>query len=123
MTLCLTEKALRKVEAKMKGAIPTTHWITPGANATVHIWQRPKGEKVCAVCIGPTKGMDLATVTSLIVHEAVHIWQEYRADFTGGEPGVEQEAYGVQIIVDTLLREYIRQKKYRLKFTPRKKLC
>ena len=67
--------------------------------------------------------MDLSTVATLIVHEAVHIWQEYRADFTGGMPGVEQEAYAIQIISDTLLREFLRQKKYKNKFTPRKKLC
>lgn len=47
-------------------------------------------------------------VASIIVHEAVHIWQ-YTCEMIGEDkPGVEQEAYAIQYISQELFLQYRR---------------
>jgi hypothetical protein len=48
-------------------------------------------------------------IAGILVHEAVHIWQEY-CDFYGEDkPGREQEAYAIQFIAHELMTEFARK--------------
>jgi hypothetical protein len=85
-------------------------WIsTAQANATTHHLNN-KDENLCAViCLSNYAGCDPVEVAGILVHEAVHVWQEY-CDFYGEDkPGREQEAYAVQWISQTLMEEFARR--------------
>jgi len=55
------------------------------------------------------EGRNPIEVAGLLVHEAVHVWQEYCHGIGEDTPGSEQEAYGVQAISQELMAEFDRQ--------------
>lgn len=58
------------------------------------------------------EGIELTTIEaySLLVHEAVHLWQAH-CEYIGEEkPGDEIEAYAIQKIATELMKEYTRLK-------------
>lgn len=64
---------------------------------------------ICMVCVAPMRG-DPATALSVLVHEAVHVWQNAKAVMSPGhDVGPEPEAYAIQAIYNTLMEEYARQ--------------
>lgn len=85
-------------------------WLTSGADATTHTLTKPSGDVTCVVCLqaGDSNAVEVA---GLLVHEAVHVWQEYALRIGEMRPGAEQMAYGIQAIVQELLAEYERQSK------------
>ena len=110
-TLCTTEKqynaALKHLRVKHREA--PSFLASPRANATVHHFNCE--DKYCAVvCLGNTKERTNAQVLALLVHEAVHIWQEFKENIGEGAPGRELEAYAIQSISQSLITEYFRQK-------------
>jgi hypothetical protein len=56
-----------------------------------------------------TESVTAVQIAALLVHEAVHIWQQYCADIGEKEPASEQEAYAIQSISQTLMEEYARR--------------
>ena len=58
------------------------------------------------VCISPTtRHFDYLS----LVHESVHVWQ-FIKEYIGEQlPGIEQEAYCIEAIVNQLIQEYDRQ--------------
>jgi hypothetical protein len=109
LTLCLTEQ---EYDAAMK-ALKVKHygpWVsTPQASATTHNLSNPDGNLCCVICIGDYHGRNPVEVAGLLVHEAVHVWQEY-CDWYGEKiPGREQEAYAVQAIAQELMAEFARR--------------
>lgn len=106
LALCTTEKkylkAVRHCKIKSPGA-----WINAGADATTHIMNNPEGDSVCVVCINIGKHSPVEIV-GLLVHEAVHVWQEYARRIGEHAPASEQMAYGIQAIAQELLTEYER---------------
>lgn len=109
LTLCLTEdeylQAMRHCKIQNPGP-----WVSrPQAQATTHRLRNDKGEQVVVVCMRDWQGRDPIEVAGLLVHEAVHAWQEY-ADLIGEHtPGREQEAYAVQAISQELMAEFARR--------------
>jgi hypothetical protein len=83
--------------------------VTPGKNATVHHASNPKGETVCIVCIDQSLDRNAIEVAGLLIHEAVHIWQQHCDDIGESDPGREQEAYAIQAISQELLAEFARR--------------
>lgn len=82
---------------------------TPRADATTHLLCNAKGETVAIVAMGDTSKRSSVEIAGLLVHEAVHVWQEHCANIGERRCGVEQEAYGIQGIAQTLMEEYARR--------------
>lgn len=109
LCLCLSsaefDAAIKHLGVKFSG-----RWITDGADATTHHMTCKSGS-ASVVCIdaesAATRGP--IEVSGLLVHEAVHVWQEYCEGIGEREPGREQEAYAVQSIAQELMAEYARR--------------
>ncbi len=105
--LCKTEKSFKK-ELKRLGIrkkdrpdfLKSTH-----ANATVHFFERDNS--ICAiVCLGETKDRTPNEIVGLLIHEAVHIWQETKSVIGEHSPSREFEAYSIQCIAQRLIEAY-----------------
>lgn len=111
-TLCTSEKYYKKALkhlniAKADRPPFLSNWHS---NATAHFFEhREDKKKSCIVCIGNVEGRTLVQVHAMLVHEAVHLWQETRNDYGEKEPSAELEAYAIQSISQRLMEEYERQ--------------
>jgi hypothetical protein len=84
-------------------------WIkTPHANATVHHAHSDHGQ-IAIVCLGDVRDQNPIEIAGLIVHESVHVWQEWCDYYGETNPGREQEAYAIQSISQELMAEYARR--------------
>lgn len=106
LTLCLSEAEFKRVARKL--GIATAGWLNPHADATMHSAYGPLG-LCCIVCLGQPIGRNGVEIAGLLIHEAVHIWQQWCDDVGERRPGSEQEAYGIQSIAQELLAEYARR--------------
>ena len=109
LCLCLSEAeylaAIKRLKIKTND-----EWISgPIAEATTHLCHAGNGDSAAIVCFNIDEGRDSIQAAGLLVHEAVHIWQQWKKDFGEKFPGDEQEAYAVQILSTTLMREYARR--------------
>lgn len=111
-TLCTTKKQYRQVlkHLKVRPADAPAFLYTERSNASVHHFVQD-GKRAHVVCLGPTEGKDDDQVIALLVHEAVHLWQEFKAAIGEAAPGAETEAYAIQSISQSLITEYRRQTK------------
>lgn len=99
------ERAMRHCRIKHPGS-----WLKNShAHATTNFLDNAKGELVAVVSLAEWKGRDPIEVAGLLVHEAVHVWQEYCSRIGEAAPASEQEAYGVQSIAQELLAEFARR--------------
>lgn len=108
LTLCLSEDEYLHAAKHLK-LTARSPWIkSPQADATAH--HIANGNNLaCIVCLQVDTGRNAIEIAGLLVHEAVHVWQEW-CDFYGEEfPSREQEAYAVQAISQELLAEYARR--------------
>lgn len=108
-TVCTTETAFHRLLGKL--GIEHCPWIkNTWSNATAHFYPADKDRAACAlVCIRGWEGKDPIVVAGLLVHEAVHLWQEVCANLGEDHPSVEFEAYGIQWISQQLMWEFQRQ--------------
>lgn len=66
---------------------------------------------VAIICIKEGLELSLIETFSLLVHEAVHLWQAH-CEYIGEEaPGDEIEAYAIQKIATELMKEYMNTRK------------
>lgn len=84
-------------------------WVGSAADATTHSLSNPEGELVCVVCLAEYADKDPVEIAGLLVHEAVHVWQQYCGRIGETAPGREQEAYGIQAIAQDLMDEFRRR--------------
>ena len=108
LCLCLSDDeyqaAMRHLNVKQYGP-----WIsTPQADATAHYLEAHHGQSV-VVCLSNWHGKKPVEVAGLLVHEAVHAWQQWCDYYGEREPGREQEAYAIQGISQELLAEFARR--------------
>jgi len=105
--LCKTENAFKK-ELKRLG-IKRKDWpdylTSTHANATVHYFEND-GKTIAIVCMGNTDGRTANEIVGLLIHEAVHIWQEIKATIGEANPSREFEAYSIQCIAQKLIEAY-----------------
>lgn len=109
LCLCLSDAEFRAALRHIDATDSPAHWVSPGANATTHHYQNASGRPVCIVCLSGHEGRDPVEVAGMLVHEAVHVWQEYCHRIGERHPGDEQEAYAVQSIAQELMAEYARR--------------
>lgn len=105
--LCLTEKDFRKELKRLK--VPREQYpefLLRGAHATVHFFTKSDGDSCAIVNICSSKGATIHQVHALLVHEAVHVWQDARRILGEKEPSAEFEAYAIQSISQRLMEAY-----------------
>lgn len=107
LTLCLSEAEFRHAMRHLR--IGPGAWIKPPhSNATAHTLEGPRGLTV-VVCLRDWQGRNPVEVAGLLIHEAVHAWQQYAEHIGEARPGDEQEAYAIQSIAQELLAEFARR--------------
>lgn len=109
-TLCTTQ---RMFETELKSRkIEPFDGINSGSDATTHFIESNEGHKAALVCLFDHKHTK-EQIFALLVHEAIHIWQEIRRAMDEKSPSDEFEAYSVQRLTQNLFYEYKRQTKKR----------
>lgn len=111
ITLCTTPRLFKKALKHLK--IPKSQqpdflnsWH---ADATSHYFENQHDRsKAVVVCIPLAPNKTREQVYALIVHEAVHIWQQIEQTL-GDIHSPETEAYAIQNITQSLIEEYDRQ--------------
>ena len=108
--LCTDEKAFNAELKRLR--IPKKErpefLINKHSNATVHFFENADGKHCAVVCIHKkqSKKITRAQIDSLLVHEAVHIWQRVKENIGERFPSLEFEAYSIQSIAQSLIEEY-----------------
>lgn len=110
LALCLNDADFQKVMRHCKIKSPPEWIITPQAQATTHHLFNDHGV-VCVICMRDWENRNGIEVAGLLIHEAVHVWQEYADSIGETNPGREQEAYAIQSIAQELMAEFARQTK------------
>jgi hypothetical protein len=109
--LCLTEKDYHKELKRLK--LPKKDWDdflkTDHCGATIHLFIEPKGGRCAVVCLHVDKKHTIEQVHAMLVHEAVHLWQEIRDYIGEGRPSTEFEAYAIQSLSQRLMESYAEQ--------------
>ncbi len=108
--LCLSEQAFER-EMKDLGVLPRDwppYVLHEYADATTHFFEY-KDKHCVLVCMTNWEGRDPIQVASLLVHEAVHIWQRYCDHIGERTPSNEFEAYAIQTISQELMEAFKRQ--------------
>jgi hypothetical protein len=109
LALCTTEADYKKAMACMGAEEPLAPWLGPNANASTHQLSHAKNGIASIVCIRPDPDRTGVQMASTLIHEAVHVWQQYR-DYVGEDrPSSEFEAYAIQNIAETLMEAYAEQ--------------
>ena len=108
-TLCLSKEAFHK-ELKKCGVLRESWplFVNERADATTHFLER-QGRLCAIVCVTPDRCVDQVELYAILIHEAVHIWQQLCLDIHESAPGEEVEAYAIQHLAEELIREYLRQ--------------
>lgn len=99
--LCVTEAEYLRAVKHLKIKSPP-EWLSNGGHGTTHTFQS-NGKLSCVVCISIPKGKSKGEVYGLIIHEAVHVWQQYCDAISESSPSTEFEAYTIQAIAQALL--------------------
>lgn len=106
LALCLDEAEFTRACKHIKVQAPPfvcNEW----SNATAHFFEGSHG-LTAVICLRDWQGREPVEVAGLLIHEAVHVWQEYADRIGERSPGREQEAYAVQAIAQELLAEFAR---------------
>ncbi len=109
ITLCLTPQDFAKVVKKLRVA-DSGPWVMPGMKAAVH-HVGGNGNSIAIVCLDDWRRRPITEVFPLLVHESVHIWQEWKRSHSEESPGDEVEAYAIQEIAQKLIIEFMDRKK------------
>lgn len=84
-------------------------WIADGNGAaTTHTFEHAVDGLCCIVSIN-VQDQTPIQIAALLVHEAVHVVQRYFEHIAERHPAIEQTAYAIQYMSQTLMEEYLRQ--------------
>lgn len=108
LALVINEKQFHKAMNHCK--IPFAqhgNWISnEHSDATMHTLEKPDGKMCCVVAIRVKEDQDKNEVIGLLVHEAVHVWQDFADRIGESNPSKEFEAYAIQSISQRLISAY-----------------
>lgn len=111
LTLVLSERDFHRAMGHMK--VPMEQrggWVrTRQSDATTHMLEHPERGLACVVALRVRDGIDGVQIAALLVHEAVHIFQEWRQYHGEQRPSSEFEAYAIQAIAQRLMTSYAEQ--------------
>ena len=107
--LCLTEKQFKKKLKHLK-VQDELAFVNCGSDATTYYFER-KGKTAAIVCFKEDPDRVPEQNIALLVHEAVHIWQQIKETIGEQEPSKEFEAYSIQSITQELLRHYFKNER------------
>lgn len=105
LTLCTSEEQFILALKQLKLATNKL-FVSNGALATLHTFTHDKEGIICIVCIDKQLDRKPSEIVGTLVHEAVHVWQEYISYIGEDSPGKEQEAYAIQAISQELVQSY-----------------
>jgi hypothetical protein len=105
LCLCTTEAEFLKELKRTKVATPWPKWVDEDALATTHYIVTAKGNRATFVCIADIK-IDGIAIATLLVHEAVHVVQEYFRYIGEEPPSTELQAYAIQEVSALLMYAY-----------------
>lgn len=109
LVLCQSEAEFKRAVRHLK-VDAHDGWVRSAqADASTHFY-RTGGNFACVVCIRNTAKRKPVEIYGLLVHEAVHVWQEYTEFYGEASPGREQEAYAIQAIAQELINDYARKR-------------
>lgn len=116
-TLCLTEKDFHAVLKAHH--LPLADWpnfiINAHSNATTHfLYSNEHCQQSAVVCLRVDGERTGAQIAGILVHEAVHIFQQSMFDYGEKTPSDELQAYGIQTISQRLMESYTEQTNDRL---------
>ena len=109
LALVLSQAEFDRAMRDCKQPLGRSYLSTARADATTHLLTNDRGETVAVVALGDTTGRSSVEIAGLLVHEAVHVWQEHCESIGETCPAREQAAYGVQSIAQELMAEYARR--------------
>lgn len=101
-----TEKAYLK-EIKRLNVKDASEFIPRGKSAVVHYFTRD-GQVTAIMCINLKVNLMKCQIISLLIHEAVHVWQECKEIMGVKLIDGEVEAYAIQWISQQFLNEYLK---------------
>lgn len=112
--LCLSEKEFNTEMERLKVPIHKRGEAGCANNgARTHFVPETESHlRAALVCLNgeQVKGYTGIQIASLLVHEAVHIWQDHASQIGAfNDHGDEEEAYAIQAISQELLFEYARR--------------
>lgn len=108
LALCLSAEELKHV---LRG-VTNQHVEFPLSGAQCTTLRHGKTGELCTIVSISEESQqhcNAIEIAGLLVHEAVHVWQQYAQDIGEKHPGEEQEAYAIQGISQELMAEYARR--------------
>jgi len=103
IAFCPDEASWKRLMKRM--GIPAEPYPAVGRIAHCSTFDGSSGDRIIAVTCG--EGVDdPVEVVCLLVHEAVHVWQNILGQIGEKHPGREPEAYAIQSISRGLIRAY-----------------
>ena len=110
LCLCLSEGDFHAAIADM-GQKHRDDWISnEQSDATAHHLVHPETHELCCiVCMRLRPDSTAMGICGLLVHEAVHVFQQWCDHIGETNPGRESEAYGIQRIAQRLMASYAEQ--------------
>ena len=114
--LCLSQQEFKKAMDyfEIDKEVRPQFFVTPGKDATVFRFSMGKVH-VSIVCVKGWEKQKPVEVYGLLIHEAVHIWQDIVERMGEREPGVEIEAYSIQWIAQQLINDFMTRKRKKVK--------
>lgn len=103
--LCGSGEEFKQILEEIKVEHYQHEWLIAGSCGTTHSLDNKK-EPIAIVSLNFEMKMDLITAYETLIHEGVHVWQDYCAYIGEDRPSREFEAYGIQRIVANLLVKY-----------------
>lgn len=86
-------------------------WLAEDSNGCVHSFMHKNGSLACVVSFRPPTDFDGIDAACCLVHEAVHVFQQWCAHYEERAPSREFEAYAIDSIAERLMRAYATQTK------------
>lgn len=108
LVLCLSDKSFQAAVKHLQCPKPLQFLGDDRSSGSVHTLENKSGSTVSIVSLHAPDASPIE-IAGILVHEAVHVWQDYCRTIGEDEPSVEFEAYSIQTISQRLMVSYVEQ--------------